>query len=441
MNTARFKPHTRRSQKQRGTVLVQVALFLTVWAALAALSVDLARVRGAREAMQNALDHAALEGLRGRDSLGEQDRRGAAARAIRLAFDADLVEAGPDVGPPLGAGAVVPVGELAGVPGAGGIEPETIAFWQPVPELNLPNAGFGDLVAGSFQSGLGSLPEATDYSRADFTPAVLGTADQAPAFLARLRRTRPDQPLDRLPAISSAGPTLSLLFGFGALLQPTPGSGFDVKRDGITVRATAIANSTNALAAALGPPGQGLLQVSTGDGALPQNALVPAIDFPRWQGLATGETLSFVLNDDGTLADSVSGDLIGRVWLAAGALAVAQASAIDELPSPASLGLSTDPSDAPVGAASPRAIAIQRADGSNQVEIVGFAAAQVEAQAGAQPVWNLIKLPPSLAPDRVSAHVPAAWLALEPGGPLARPDLAADHTSLTGALLAPVLAR
>ena len=343
------KRNLRRAPKNQGTVLVQVALFLTVWAALAALSVDMARVRSAREAMQNALDHAALEGLRGRDVQGEQGRREVAARAIRLAFDADLVEAGLDSGPPLGAGAVVEVGELAGIPGAGGLQPETIALWKPEPVLNLENQTFGDLVAGTFQEGLGTVLEAADYSRADFAVADPEFAEQAPAFLARLRRTRPDQPLDRVPAISSAGPTLSLLFGFGALLQPVPGSGFDIKRDGVTVRAASIASSTKALAAALGPAGRGLLQVSLVDEPSPGVGLVPAIDFEVWQSLSIGDSLSFESSSDGSLQEPGSSALIGNLWLASGGLAVADSSAASDLPSPSELGVLLDSADAAAG--------------------------------------------------------------------------------------------
>ena len=82
--------------------------------------------------------------------------------------------------------------------------------------------------------------EDQNYNRRDFTPSS-GTAS---AFLVRMRRTplwNVPGSLDNAPGVSSAGPTLPILFGRGSMMARS-GTGSQLSvATGITVRATAIA--------------------------------------------------------------------------------------------------------------------------------------------------------------------------------------------------------
>jgi hypothetical protein len=67
--------------------------------------------------------------------------------------------------------------------------------------------------------------------------------DNDNAFLVRLRRTPNLGGLDEEQYVSSTGTGLPLLFGRGTLIQPNQSSDYSPRRDGITVRATAIAHA------------------------------------------------------------------------------------------------------------------------------------------------------------------------------------------------------
>ena len=68
--------------------------------------------------------------------------------------------------------------------------------------------------------------------------------------------------MDRLPGVSSGGQSLPFLFGLGSPLAASDPDVYDPRRDGITVRATAIADARPVLSAGLPRDGlEGLLPV------------------------------------------------------------------------------------------------------------------------------------------------------------------------------------
>lgn len=200
-------------------MLIQLCFFVLMLFGLAALTIDMGYVRLTQAQMQNAVDTAALEGVR--------NGRAQARDAVRLAHGASPVIATNDTGDPLNA-------SQAGIPS---YDPDASSVYLPNPQLNTGNAVHGDLVAGSYDRNA-SHSEDASYVRQDFD--VTGSS----AFLVRLRRTDHRNPLDREPDVSSSGDALPLLFGRGTMIpaQETA-SGWAPRRDGITVRATAIADA------------------------------------------------------------------------------------------------------------------------------------------------------------------------------------------------------
>ena len=299
-------------QGRRGVVVLFFSFFFLAFLGLCAVVVDLGIARTTQLQMQTSADVAALEGLAGRDSLAQgadQARRESASLLAQLVFDEDLdLSTGPDQYL-LGAGLVLGTG-VGGVndPAGGILDPG--APWIPTLQLNVDsNARSGDLVAGTFTSLDPTNParvdwhgEASDYSRLDFT------ADgQGGSFLARLRRTRPSEPLDRVSGVSSAGPTLPFLFGLGsAALSTSDADVYDPRRDGITVRATAIADARPVTAAGLARPGlPGLAPLATGGSS--SNVRWLSFDAAEWATLPVGGQFTVTLDGTGNLSGSVAG--------------------------------------------------------------------------------------------------------------------------------------
>jgi len=252
-----------------------------------------------RVQMQNAADSASVEGVRLRNSsddgfLADCTRRIAARNVVRLTFDDDL---NPDNGDPwaFGAGPLVQFEPGEGSPDPNGFNAMQFMtvpdprVYKPNLELNGPqtssggNLVYGDLVSGTFTYTLGSA-ESSAYQRVDgdFTadpaPAPEGTYTKCPAnlpiaglpdpptsgpiigpanqaFLVRLRRTRDadtDGTYDKTADVSSAGKTLSLLWGLGSTVETgDPGNGYSVRHHGFTVRGTSIAKARPAMRAGL----------------------------------------------------------------------------------------------------------------------------------------------------------------------------------------------
>jgi hypothetical protein len=288
-------------------MLVQIALVIFGMFGMLAVIADVGYVRLTQVQMQNAADVASLEGLRARDAVvdpvtGQPDgfasdcmRRLAARDLARWSFDDDFdlsadvrsFGAGPNITftegtPDLSAGQHMYVSAA----------PEERAY-KPVLQLNhtgtdaegatVQNARYGDMVSGTFDPG--GLPidvpgrfETPLYERTDFTPDTVASDPGASglpgcpddlivsstdpwaglpsgtlplgdrAFLVRFRRSSVLNDFDELPGISSRGTGLPLLFGRGTLVQGgDPDSEYLPRRDGLTVRATAIADARPAV--------------------------------------------------------------------------------------------------------------------------------------------------------------------------------------------------
>ncbi|MGO9111850.1 MAG: pilus assembly protein TadG-related protein [Thermoguttaceae bacterium] len=293
--TAGLTKRQRSRHRRAGYVLVLFVMLFLGLLGLAALVIDMGFARLTQCQMQTAVDSAALEGLRrqnvqtwqdlptawladpnfqsqvgppGTGSLSPQQidkvRRWAASQVIadgpvgngssaQPSMFADNVET---------SGGTLQYGAGPVVNFSGGIGPTNLTaaqnmtvpnspVYQPLRadgtsglELNLSNATEGDMVAGTYNPGQPSA-EADNYSRADFTPAPTGSSlsssSTGNAFLVRVRRTNNINGLDQEPGVSSAGPTLPILFGRGSMMARSGSPGQLSAASGITVRATAIA--------------------------------------------------------------------------------------------------------------------------------------------------------------------------------------------------------
>lgn len=222
----------RRTRGDRGAVLVLAIALLFAVFAIAAVVVDLGLASLEQQRMQDASDAAAIEGLRG-------DRgQGAAFASLSMApIDASIADSD----------AVVVGGE--GEWGANA----TLTLsqrWIPAMQANVDDAPHGDFVGGTYFP-MANHTERSDYLRDDFAAAV---GDRA--LLARLRRTHDPLGLDAQEGIASRGAPLPFLCGRGALIDGSSDA-YDPRRDGITVRATSIAEGrpANAVHVAFGVAG------------------------------------------------------------------------------------------------------------------------------------------------------------------------------------------
>lgn len=419
--------HVAAPRGQRGVVLVFFALFFLALFGLFAVVVDLGIARATQLQMQTSADAAALEGLQARDSVpgdaaaSDLSRRILAAATAAAVFDED---GDPATGPNrfrLGAGLVLDTG-VGGVNDPAGGVLTAGAPWVPGLQLNVDgNLASGDLVAGSFTALDAAAPgrvdwhvEANDYTREDFVPDGAGLA-----FLARLRRTRESSPLDRVPGVSSAGPTLPYLFGLGsgALTTPDPDI-YDPRRDGITVRAAAIADARRVTAAGLARPGlPGLAPLALDAAAGDVRWL--SLDELNWIALGEGEPFSLTLDASGAVTGTVTGAAVhGSPRL--GAFMVEGPVLIPAAPTPELAGLVY-------------ASLHLRDGGTGAARIRGFVALSIES-AAIGPVGTLVmngvKLGPTVAPRNASAQPAAAFSLAFGSPPPAGPSL-----------LAPVLAR
>jgi len=225
-------------------------------------------------------------------------RRAAANRIIRRTFDDNLDPIEGDANYQFGAGPVLDLTE--GVTSVHALQtvsvPETHVY-KPDPQLNQQNQVYGDMVSGRFCYTSDPIPseggtyELQDlvcdepqrgsgiYSRNDFNPNLtapgppaalsecpapddvpptpwplggtgsLASVDDS-AFLVRLRRSNDFQDLNGQmePTVGSSGPSLPLTFGKGTTIHgDDPNAEYSVRRDGLTVRATAIADVRPAL--------------------------------------------------------------------------------------------------------------------------------------------------------------------------------------------------
>lgn len=305
------------SKGRRGVVLVFFALFFFALFGLFAVVVDWGIVRTTQIQMQTSADVAALTGLAGRDAVlddiaaSDLMRRQEAALFAASVFDEDLDPNTPPDEFILGAGPVLSNGVVSTAMPAGGLL-QGDAPWVPALQANVDqNLTEGDLVAGSYVApGPGDLnfhDEASDYTRLDFTPSSPSGTEPPTAFLARLRRTRDGEPLDRVPGVSSAGPTLPYLFGLGsAAIVPENADLYDPRRDGITVRATSIAEAQPVTMAGMARPGLvGLAPLANDTGTGERRWLT--LDQTAWIGVPIDSTVVLTVDAGGNVAGGATG--------------------------------------------------------------------------------------------------------------------------------------
>ena len=240
---------TRKLPCRTGQTLILLLLMLFAIFGVLALTVDLGFVFLSRRSMQAAVNTGALEGGRFVEEqsriTGEETRINARI-LIRNVFDDDLdpTSNSTSLGAGLSQGIVTNDSDGQTLLGTGNgtgalLSNRSDYVYRPTPELNLSNAVHGDLVVGDYSADAISHVETSQYLREDFLPAANGNA-----FLARLRRTPMREgvanPLDRVSGTSSSGQGSPILLGrlLPFLRQP---SGFDLRQDGIAVRATSIA--------------------------------------------------------------------------------------------------------------------------------------------------------------------------------------------------------
>lgn len=366
-------------------MLLQSILLVFALLGVAALVVDMGYVRISQVQMQSGVDTAALEGLRGRDALGEAGRRDEAslfgARTYLDPAGERLVGAGPEL---------TLTGGVTAANGSQLLSVSADPVYRPALEPNVANVAHGDMVSGTFTPGANGT-ETNAYARDDFNPAG------ANAFLVRMRRTDGRNALDAPDgATVSTGRSLPLLFGLGTTLQRPDGADYDVRFNGITVRATAIADGRPArrIASGLAAP-FGLTR-----------------DF--WSTMPEGATLVVDLDAAGVLRSGL--DIIGLFTA-----------------TPLSrLGQAVTAAGAGGAAAGPFYVPVYE-DIAGTVRVIGFGYATALSGAG---TLQLTRSRNRMANTGASVHVAEGFAGV--------PDLAqilAANNSLDGPLLAPALVR
>lgn len=429
------------AERERGAVLVLFALLLVGMFGMLAVLVDGGRLRVTRQQMDAGAEHAALEGVRFKDSEGDVGRRLRARIAMARQFDDDLV---PDHLVPanadrigLGAGTLPVVAPVVAsgpaAPFGGSIAASSTPaarYWNPEPDPtspdpqvraaglqdNLANAAHGDLVAGTHDPGAGEPIEDDLFQRNDFVATTFGSSAAqlaaAPAFLVRLRRASDRLAFDRQPGVSSAGPPFEFLWARGsAWREPGPGETHASRADGLTVRAAAIASTERALVVT-GLPGSGLAMAPFALRAEPASS---------WSGTLVGDSLVVTVDSIGTL--TLGGQEEGAVLFAAGFAPVV------------GLTIAPRPGDVPSMSAGQLIVPVYGIVGTIR-RIAGFTLATATLVGDE---LTVIRVPGGVLPVGASAVAPAA---LDARVELGRdPALRALHLSFPFPVLAPVLRR
>lgn len=286
MNT-RFTRIAREGSGRKGSILLLFALLTFVFLAIAGLVIDVGLANLTQSQMQVAVDSAAIEGCRWRNFddtlLGSHvEKREKAATVVRLAFDDDLHPTQGGYTPDNGSQALPPddddAAKLSAGPGlrvsggSGTWNANAVLAQQPdseIAKLDDPrlqlnsslgangNRKHGDMVSGQFKP-LEDHAESGAYERDDFSAGAPGDPRvNALSFLVRMRRAGVDNTLDTQNGVSSSLPTIPIVFGLGSTIRQAPGEDWDPRRDGITVRATAIASARPAMRVGRPPCGAG----------------------------------------------------------------------------------------------------------------------------------------------------------------------------------------
>lgn len=237
-------------------------------------------------------------------------RRTAANRVVHWVFDDDFDTTDGDAYQ-FGAGPIIDLTDTDNVSNLHAFETMSVPdshVYKPDLQLNQQNGVYGDMVSGRFcyspdpaaSEGLAYADPATIvctepqhgsglYARNDFNPNPAAPqppvalpscppADQPPpdpwplpspgpaltgaddsAFLVRLRRSNElqDFGLQTEPDVATSGPSLPLVFGRGTTIYgDDPTAAYSVRRDGLTIRATAIAEIRPAMHVGLRQSGQ-----------------------------------------------------------------------------------------------------------------------------------------------------------------------------------------
>ncbi len=310
-------------------MLVQVAMIAFALCAMLSLIVDVGYARISQAQMQNAVDTAAIEGVR-QQSNGEMARRTAANNLVNYTFDDDFDTTDGDPDYNFGAGPIIDLtGDQTTLHGAQVATIPDVHVYKPTLQANLDNATAGDMVSGRFcynadpAPSEGSLyanddtvcnqPQLGDgaYARNDFNP---GGAN-ANAFLVRMRRSNDYQDQDGQidQDVGSSGPSLPLTFGKATtIFSDSPDGGYSVRRDGLTVRATAIATTRPVLH--LGTPQTGAPQMAPYVllDACVQNAAGAVVTIPVTINPTTGVMTR--TNAPGALPNCGPATVVGRFY-------------------------------------------------------------------------------------------------------------------------------
>jgi len=315
-------------------MLTQVVLIVFAIFAVLSLVIDIGYARITQSQMQQAADVAALEGLRNRDVgivnpttgvsannpfASDCMRRIAANHAVRWVFDDNFDPTDGDEYQ-FGAGPRVELSEGATTLHAlQAVSVPEVPVYDPDLQLNQLNDVHGDMVSGRFcyvaepgpsegadyaESLVCTEPQRASgtYARNDFNPnptspasgglagcpspdeplpdvwpastGSLATVDDS-AFLVRLRRSNELREFgDQVePGVASSGPALPLLLGKATTIHgDDPASEYSIRRDGLTVRATAISDIRPALHVGLpqtNPARLGVTPYAVGDAFVP----------------------------------------------------------------------------------------------------------------------------------------------------------------------------
>ena len=291
-------PLSHGSRRRRGVALVMFIVLAFAFFAIAGIAIDVGLASLTQQEMQVAVDPAAMEGVRLRNynvypHYSDMYRRPKVSNYVRKVFDDDLHPTGgtasetavasgmppddPDAlhlgaGPLLrvdnpGAGELAPGGVLAtGLPAEFHSAAAPTPTWDdptlqgnqfPWPDLGVGNFEVGDMVSGTYVDGQPHT-ESYHYHRTDFVradpSAVPGGANwSALGFLVRMRRTPGTNPDDSSFPKSTRGPTVPFIWSRGSLMRKDDAEDWDPRRDGMTVRATAISVARPALRASAPP--------------------------------------------------------------------------------------------------------------------------------------------------------------------------------------------
>lgn len=313
------------------------ALFVFALLGVAALALDVGSALLAQGQMQNAVDAAALQGVRLRDADFEQwysdfSRRERVAQVVRFDLDDDFhptqgSAGGPDafdaddddrlrftVGP-----SVALVGGSA-QDNIGATIDESVDPYLDDPELQHNSSGnraHGDMLSGTFVPNA-AHQEDSSYARPDFVPGdpTQPSQRQALGFLVRMRRSSQPNALDRVPGTSSAGPGIPFLFGLGTAIHRAPGDNYNPRTMGLTVRATAIAAAAPALAVSYSPCVNGafvpdpLLQLSAHASIPLMGYYGVALDADFWKAITDrGLGATWISNNYNLQVNAATGEL------------------------------------------------------------------------------------------------------------------------------------